>query len=225
MADKNKDQELDIVETLDKTEKYIDENKKSLSIIIGAIVLVVGGYFAYTSLIVKPKEKAAQEQMFVAEKYFRTDSLDLALNGDGNYPGFLTIIDDYSSTNAANLSHYYAGMIYLKKGEFQSAIDHLKNYDAEDAITGALAFGAIGDANMELGNADEAVSYYNKAVSYDENKLTAPLFMMKAAQVLESKSDYKKALELYNKIKDKYSDTTEGRDIEKYIARAEMMVK
>ena len=64
MATKTKKQEqqdIDIAETFSRTEKYIDENKKSLGIIAGAIVLVVGGYFAYTTWILGPKEKEAAE--------------------------------------------------------------------------------------------------------------------------------------------------------------------
>ena len=39
---------------LSRTEQYIEENKKSLSIIVGAIVLVVGGYMLYTKAFLAP---------------------------------------------------------------------------------------------------------------------------------------------------------------------------
>ena len=118
----NKDEALvDVVEAYSKTEKYIDENQKSLTVIVGAIVLIVGGFFAYKKMYVEPLEVEAQSQMFMAEKYFESDSLNLALFGDGNYPGFLDIIDDYSLTETANLAKYYAGISYLNMGDFESA--------------------------------------------------------------------------------------------------------
>ena len=226
MATKTKKQEqpdINIAETFSKTERYIDENKKSLGIIAGAIVLVVGGYFAYTTWILGPKEKEASEQMYVAERYFEKDSLELALKGDGNYPGFLQIIDDYGMTESANLSHYYAGVIYLRQGNYEKAIEHLKDYDADDQMTRAMSFGTIGDAYMEMGNTDEAISYYGKAANSDPNKFTTPLFLLKKGMAEEAAGKHKQALETYQTIRNKYPDSAEGRDIDKYIGKLEAM--
>ncbi len=225
MAEKDKDQVIDITETIDKAEHYVQENKKSLSIIGGAIVLVIGGYLGYTNFIVKPQEENAQKQMFVAERYFQNDSLDLAINGDGNFPGFLQIIDDYGSSNSANLAHYYLGICYLKKGQYEKAIEYLSGYDAEDDVTGAIALGGIGDANLELGKNDEAMNYYRKAAEWDDNSFTAPLYMKKQAMVYELQNDSKSALEIYEKIKKDFPTSTEGRDMDKYIARAQAQIK
>ena len=64
MAEKKDETIVDVVEVYSKTEKYIEENQKSLSVIIGAIVLIVGGFFAYKKLYVEPLEIEAQSQMF-----------------------------------------------------------------------------------------------------------------------------------------------------------------
>ena len=54
---KNKTQKdetiVDVVEVYSNAERYIDENQKSLSIIIIAIVCIVGGFFAYKKLRVR----------------------------------------------------------------------------------------------------------------------------------------------------------------------------
>jgi tetratricopeptide (TPR) repeat protein len=225
MAEQDKDQAIDITETIDRAENYVQENKKSLAIIGGTIVVVVGGYLGYTNFIVKPQEENAQKQMFVAERYFQNDSLDLAINGDGMYPGFAKIIDDYGSSNSANLAHYYLGISYLKKGQYDKAIEYLSKYDAEDDITGAIALGGIGDANLELGKNDEALKYYKKAADWDENSFTAPLYLKKTATVYELQNDYKSALEVYQRIQKDYPTSTEGRDVERLIAHAEGMIK
>src|SRR5687767_5996947 len=60
------------------------------------LVLAVGGWFFYTNYVVKPKEEKAAELMWKAEEYYRVDSTRLALNGDGQNPGFLNIISKYS---------------------------------------------------------------------------------------------------------------------------------
>jgi tetratricopeptide (TPR) repeat protein len=170
-----------------------------------------------------PKEKEAKEQMFMAERYFEQDSLNLALNGDGMYPGFLDVIDDYGMTQGANLSKYYAGICYLRMGSFNEAIDHLKSFNAKDQILGPMANGAIGDAYMELNQAAQAADYYMDAAESSDNEFTTPLFLMKAAWTYEILKDYKKALEIYERIKLNYPTSTEAREIDKYIARAKGM--
>jgi tetratricopeptide (TPR) repeat protein len=212
-------------ETISRTEQYIEDNRKSLSIILIAIVAIVALYFGYLYLIRAPKEAEAKSQMFIAERYFEQDSLDKAINGDGSYPGFLKIIEDYGITQTANLAHYYLGMCYLKKGDFKNAIEYLDEYDPDDNVTGALALGGLGDAYIELGQTDEGVSYYLKAAGKDPNKFTTPLFLMKAGQVYENTGRYQQALDVYEQIKNDYSDSKEGRDVPKHIARVKMLME
>jgi hypothetical protein len=49
--------------------------------------------------------------------------------------------------------------------------------------------------------------------------------MKKAANAMETQGKYAEALELYKTIQEKYFETTEGRDMDKYISRASAMVK
>jgi len=209
-----------VEEALSKTERFIEKNQKLLTIIIGGIVIVVLIFFGFKRFYMAPQEKEAKEQMFMAERYFEIDSLNLALNGDGMYPGFLDIIDDYGMTKGANLSKYYAGVCYLKTGNYEEAIDHLKSFKAKDQILGPMAKGAIGDAYMELNQTAKAAGYYLEAADLKDNEFTTPLFLMKAGWTYEILKDYKKALEIYERIKFKYPTSTEARDIDKYIARA-----
>ena len=211
-----------IESALTRTEHYIEENRKSLTIIAGAIVAAVALYFAFNKFYMQPKEKNAQKQMFVAEQYFEKDSFKLALNGDGNYPGFLAIIEDYGWTDASNLSHYYAGVCLKNLGKYQEAIEHLRKFDASDKIISSEALGATGDCYADLGENDKAVKYYKKAANNDKNEFSTPLYLMRAGILLEDMSKYKDALEVYQRIEKEYNNTREGREIEKYIARVKI---
>lgn len=160
--------------------------------------------------------------MFMAVDYFEKDSFNLAVNGDGNYLGFLDIIEDYGITKAANRAKYYAGISFLHMGQFEDAIDYLNDFKTDDLLLGPIAEGAKGDAYLELGETDKALKQYEKAYSLTDNELTTPIYMMKAANLLESMDELEDALALYKDIKEKYPDSTEGTSVERYIARVEI---
>jgi len=215
------DQRLEnIEETLTRSEQFIINNQKYISIVIGVILVIILGYFGYDRYIVQPKTQEAQEQMFVAQRFFESDSLDRALYGDGNSLGFIDIVDDYGSTNPGNLANYYAGICFLKKGDFQQAIDYLSDYSGESMMVGPMATGAIGDAYMELGEKDRAAAYYLEAANQNENDFTTPLFLYKAGMAFEIIGKYSDAVDLYTRIKDNYPKSTEARTIDKNIGRA-----
>ena len=138
--DPKKEDSLSEVESaLTRTEHFVEKNQKILTIVIGALVVVVGGYLAFKALYVQPREKDASEQMFMAEQYFEKDSFNLAINGDGNYLGFLDIVDDYGSTKAANLANYYIGISYLHMGQYKEAIDYLDDFEPQDLLFARFA--------------------------------------------------------------------------------------
>ncbi|MBL0104337.1 MAG: tetratricopeptide repeat protein [Bacteroidetes bacterium] len=224
MAENQQDQDINVTEAIDKTEHFINQNKKSLGIILGALVVAVGGYLFYQKVYVADKEKAAQEVLFKAENYFFTDSLKQAINGDGNTPGLEEIANDYSVSQSGNLAKYYLGMAYMKSKDYEKAIETLKSYDAKDEMTGALALGAIGDAYMETKKTDEAISFYEKASKEKANAFTSPIMMMKLAVAQESKGNYQAAKDVYTEIKKSYPNSNEGKAADKYIARADAMM-
>ena len=220
MAAEQKDEMLvDMQQAYSKTEKYIEENKKSLIIILGGILLVIGGYFAWDRLYVQPQENEALSAMFYAQQYFEADSLEKAIKGDGQHKGFLSIADEYSVTKSANLSHYYLGVCYLRTGKFADAIAQLEQFDTDNPVLGPVATGAMGDANMELGKTEEAISLYLKAAKIGDNKFTTPIYLMKAAGAYEDSKNFENALKIYEQVKSDFPNTQEGRDIQKYIAR------
>ena len=229
MAKMKKSQAPDRLEevesALSRTERYIEENQKPLTIIVLALVVVVIVFMGYKRFIVIPAEKEAQSQMFMAERYFEQDSFNLALYGDGNNLGMIDIIDDYGITKSSELAHYYAGVSFLNLGEFELAIEQLEKFSSNDKMINLIAKGAIGDAYLELGEPSKAITYYEKAATTEDNVFVNPIYLMKAGQVYESQEKFQKALETYKKIKDNYPESQEGQKIEKYIAKVKLRVK
>lgn len=215
---------VDVEEVYSKTEKFLDENQKPIYIALGVILAAVALYFGWNKLYIAPKVEEAQTQMFKAERYFEKDSFRLALEGDAEYPGFLEIADDYGMTAPGNLANYYAGICYLRLGSFEDAIDYLENFDGDDRLISQLAEGAIGDAHMELGDYEEALSSYLDAANDDPSDYS-PIFLMKAGLAAEKSGDYEEAVDIYTELEEKYPTSQEAKNAPKYIARVNQLAK
>jgi len=213
-----------VEETLSKTEQFLEQNYKPLLIGLAAVVVLVG-LFWLAKLYLTKRNDEAQSQMYQAQKYLELDSINLALNGDGNYLGFLEIAKEYKFTRAGNLARYGAGICNLHLGNFQEAIDFLNKYSKKDKVIGSIALGATGDAYVELGNTAKAITKYLEAAEFGENSFNTPLFLMKAAELYELDGKYADALKIYEQIKAEYPTSTEGSSIDKYIARARLLSK
>lgn len=228
MAKKQKDENpqtiSNVEETLSRTEHFLEENYKTLITVLGVIVGIVGLVWL-GKLYLNNRNEEAQAQMYQAERYLEMDSLSLALNGDGNYPGFLDISNDYKFTKAGNLARYGAGICYLHLGNFEDAIEFLEKYSKKDKVIGSMALGATGDAYVELGDLDKGASMYIEAADYAENSFNTPLFLMKAAELYELQNNYADALKLYERIQKEYPESTEGSSIDKYIARVKTLIE
>jgi tetratricopeptide (TPR) repeat protein len=222
--DENPQTISNVEETLTRTEHFLEENYKILLMVLGAIVVVVGLVWL-GKIYLNNRNKEAQSQMYQAERYLEMDSLKLALNGDGNYLGFLDIANDYKMTKAGNLAKYSAGICYLHMGQYQDAIDFLNKYKKEDKVIGSLAIGATGDAYVELGDIQKGIDKYLEAADYGDNSFNTPLFLMKAGELYEMQKNYADALKVYERIQNNYPESTEGTSIDKNIARVKLLMK
>lgn len=225
MSKKEQDQNPEVLEnievTLNTAEQFLEKNYKQLLMGLAAVVVLLGGYYAYQEWYKAPIEEEAQVALFRAQKYFENDSLEQALNGDPMNIGFLQIADDYSGTKAGNLANYYAGVSYLNRGEFENAITYLDKFSSNDGILNVIAKGAIGDAFIELNQPNEALDYYKEAASMDGNSFVTPVYLKRAAQTSEILNDYKGALKFYQELKDKFPKAPEAIEIDKNIAFCE----
>src|SRR3982751_3590143 len=136
---------------VDRVTGFWYQYSKQILIVLGAIIIVGGGFFAYKSLVAEPNEKKASEAMRYAEEFFRKDSVKLALEGDNVNPGFLKIISKYSGTKAANLAKFYAGSCYLTMGDFKNAAKQLEDFSTSEPLVKARAKALLADADSELG--------------------------------------------------------------------------
>lgn len=211
-----------VAEAISKSEEFLAKYKNHLIYTVAGVIILLGLGFGYMKLIREPRRNEALAQMFPAERYFRSDSFALALNGDGNVLGFKDIIDQYKAL-PGQVVYFYAGVSELQLGNFGQAIEYLKKYKSRDEIIQARAWCNIGDAYAGLEDTESALTWYLKAAAYRDNAYAAAYYR-KAGILMEEKGDYAGALDMYKTIKNKYPQTLEGYEIDKYIARLEMLM-
>lgn len=208
-----------------RTEAFIEKYKKAIAGIIILLVAGVAAYFGYQQLYLKPMDQTASAEMWKAEYYFGVDSLELAAKGDrAGYDGFKDIVEDYGGTQAESISRYYLAVSHLQMGNYKKAVTHAEEVETKNEFVAALAQGVAGEGYVEMGKHEEGVARFRKAISRSDNGLTQPLYLKKAGIVLEKLGRYEEALKLYEQIRDEHPGSEEGKDIEKYIARAESYV-
>lgn len=206
-------------EQYNRFEAFIIRNQKYLSAGLSVVLVVIVAYLGVTQWYLPKQNKQARQEIFHAQNYFKQDSLDLALNGDGANPGFRQISQDYGWTKTGNLAHYYTGIILLKKGDYSGAVDHLGSFETNSNMLKPLAYGAMGDAYSEQDKYGNAADYYLKAANSKDNSFTSPIYLMKAGLVLEESGQYEKALSAYQKLKNNYPESNQANDIQKFISR------
>lgn len=189
-----------------KWEIWFDQYKNIITYvgggIFGLIFLIVGWKYYTTS-----QNEEAQATMFQAVYYFESDSLNKALNGDGNNLGLIDISSDYQFTKAGNLANYYAGFAFLKQGKFEDAIEYLKKFSADDILIQARAYCLLGDAYIEIDDIDNAITYYKKASEWKPTKEFTPGYLMKLGLACELNKDYDAAATAYKRLIDEFPNS------------------
>lgn len=182
-----------------------------------AIVTVVGGgfYLRYQ----QQQNIQAQNEMFQAVYYFEQEEFDKALNGDGVFSGLLTIIKSYRTTQAANLAHFYVGVMYMHQKDYAKAVHHLSKFKSKDWLIQARAWVLLGDAHTEQGRYAAAADFYLKAANYKPNKSLTPHYLMKSAMAYEAADELQSAQACYQRIVQEFPQAMQYGTALKHAAR------
>ncbi|RHP64671.1 tol-pal system YbgF family protein [Bacteroides sp. OF04-15BH] len=203
------------------SEALIDKYKKPVMAGLAVVVVAVAGFFLYKSFILEPKNQKANEALFKGEQYFAMNDYERALKGDSTgYKGFIYIAEEYSSTKAGNLARLYAGMSYAQSGNYQEAVKYLESYDkCDDEMITPAAVGVLGNCYAQLNQLDKATETLLKAAEMADNNTLTPMYLQQAGEIFESQGNTDKALNCYNEIKNKYPQSMQAVEIDKYIER------
>ena len=205
-------------EVINSAVEKLDKNKNTILYVLIGILVIVAAVLAYINLYQKPHRQAGDEALYKAQSYFAQDSFRLALEGNGaDIMGFRQVIKEYGNTKAGNLAEYYAGVSLYHLGQYEEAISHLKKFKSSDIMVAPAAKGLIGDALVELGKTEEAVSYFEDAAKMADNDVLSPVYLQKAAIAYQALGNKEKAVEAYKTIKSKYAASALAGEADKYI--------
>lgn len=206
MSKQANNQNLDVNETLAKSEAIIVKYKKQIITAVVAIVVVVGGTFAYIYGYSKPRENKAQEMLgIVMQQYVMAQDYEKALKGEGKTMGLLKIADQYGSTDAGNLAKYEAGLCYYQTGKTKEAIKYLEDFDTKgDNTVSAQALFALANCYAADKQADKAVETFKKAAKATDVPALCAEYLFQAGIILESQKKNDEALAIYQQIKSDY---------------------
>ena len=84
---------------------------------------------------------------------------------------------------------------------------------------------ATAKLSAQRGQLDKAASTLMSAADKADNNTLSPIFLMQAGEILVKQGKYDDAVDAYTKIKDKYFQSYQAMDIDKYIEQAKLMKK
>lgn len=215
---------IDIVDVKDQATDFFERHQKPIVYGFSAILLLIGGWLGYQNFIVQPKEDEAMKNMVKAVNLFERDSFRLALNNPGGgAAGFKDIVKKYSGTTTGNTAKLFGGLCLIQEGKYDEAITMLESYSPKDDITPTLKYSLLGDAHSEKNNFDKAYEFYKKSTETGNNEVIAPFNLWKFGMLCEKLKKYDEALNAYQTIQLKYSNSPQGTEIEKYLERVKMI--
>lgn len=194
-----------------QTERFVEKHAKTLSMIFGALVLAVLGYFAYQQFVVAPKNEEAVKTFLAAQKNLEQGKDAEALGGKSPAnPGFIGTYNNFSGTDVGKLAAYNAGMLKFKEGKYKEAYDLLDKFSSDNNTLMALKYGAMADAKASLNAADEAFSLLDKAVSASDDPYTTYYFTKKAGMLALALNKKEAAKKYFSTIDEKYKEYDNG---------------
>ncbi|TNE54154.1 MAG: tetratricopeptide repeat protein [Bacteroidetes bacterium] len=196
-----------------KNEFKKNKTLRMVSIGVGAVVLIILGYFLYKQFIWKPANEKSMDSYYAGLNYAAKDSTNQAISE------LSRVVKKYDGKVGGELAQFVLARQHMEKGEFKKALEELQDVNVDDQFVAVYSIGLQGDCYSEMGNYKMAIELYEEAAHTNENEKTSPEYLFKAGLCAEEMKNPEKAHALYNEIKDNYRDFANYKTIDKYIAR------
>lgn len=197
-----------------KREFKNNKNLRLTTYIVGGLIVITLGYFAYLQFMWTPANEESKQKNYIGLNYATADSTDLAIDE------LRAQVNKYDGKIGGEVSQFVLARQLMTKGEFENAIKELEGVKVKDTYVAAMAVGLQGDCRSELKQYEEAANLYLEAAEINTNDMTTPMYLMKAGLCAEEIKDFETATTCYERIRDEFAAFASSKAIEKYIARA-----
>ena len=208
-------QENEVV--VERAKDFWSQYSKPITIGLGALILLLAGWFGYKKFVKEPNEIKANEAIFKAEDHFLLrDSLTA-----GTASELARVADKYDGTKAGNRAKFLAGAAYLRLEDHKNAEKYLKGVDLESKMVQAKAYNLLGHAYAGQGKNREALDAYKKAGHhFTADDVNSPEYLFNAAFLAHKVlNDKEEAIKLYREIRKSYPNTAPGFEATKFLAQ------
>ena len=107
-------------------------------------------------------------------------------------------------------------------GHTSSFIKYLDKFSGDDLLVAPSVMGTLGNCYAQTGQLDKAAATLLKAADRANSLSISPIFLIQAGQILEKQGKNAEAVEAYKQVKNKYGNSYQAMDIDKYIERASL---
>jgi tetratricopeptide (TPR) repeat protein len=190
---------------------FLQKNRVLFITVLVAIFAVIGAFFVF-SVVTENRNNAAFEQVETTLNEWETaraetDTTGLAAKEDGFIVSLKKVADANKGSFGGTRANMTIAEIYFSRKDWQNAeAYYLAAAKASPkAYTAGLNYFNAGICADELGKADDAVSYLNKAVELDNFTMT-PRALFNIGRIEEQRSNIEAATVAYTKMTEKYPD-------------------
>jgi tetratricopeptide (TPR) repeat protein len=107
-------------------------------------------------------------------------------------------------------------------GQYEDAVKYLDKFSGNDQLVSPAVLGTMGNCYAQLGQLDKAAATLVKAADKANSHALSPIYLIQAGQIYEKLGKNSEAVKAYQTVKDKYFNSYQALDIDKYIERASM---
>lgn len=187
------------------------KNKKALVACSVVLIACVLGALIWI-MVAQAGSKKADEAIAKADAALN-DSVATALYSEVAEMG-------YKSGNRAKAE---MGIRLYRQEKYKEALEYLNDCTLDDEVAAPGVYALAGDCHVNLGELDQALKSYSKAISAaDENPEIVPFILIKEANIYRSQGNYAAEAKAYKEIIDEYPSYVSNTrlDIKKYYERA-----
>lgn len=203
---------------------YFDQNRKVVYGLGAGLALVLVAFVGYL-FYQQQQEVKAQELLGTIVGEYEAGNYRVALDGSEGRPGLLAIADDFGGTDAGNLASFYAADALFSLGEYDQALAHFQDFDAEENFIGASAVAGQAAVYETKEDYRRAGDLYRRAALMFENDLMSPRYLLDAGRSFEAGGAYDEAREAYALIQERFPESSQASGIEFYLARIDALTQ